>query len=124
MFSRHELETIWQTAKRVRSEYPSTYENLMGVERLAIIHLLDEPIQSTLHQVMQLNVQSGTRCPHKLCHGTLDKRGQCSQDCTQLGINVVDDIMHCRNCDHYGFPCSSCSTYIFDKQLKLAHEDY
>ena len=124
MFSREELETIWMTAERVRKEYPSTYVNLTGIERLAVLRLLDEPVQSTLHQIIQQNVQKGTECPCKGCTGVLDVRGRCSRDCSQLGINTVDDIIQCRNCDCYGFPCSACHQYIFHKQINMCQGDY
>jgi len=124
MFSRKELEEIWALSQRMRKRYPSTYDNLVGYQRLAVLRLLDEPVQSTLHQIIQQNVTPGTRCIHKGCSGVLDKRGHCCQDCEQLGINVVDDIMNCHNCDCYGFPCPTCYVVVFHKQIKMSLEDY
>lgn len=124
MFSREDLETIWATASKVRKEYPSTYVNLTGIKRLAILRLLDEPVQSTLHQIIQQNVREDTPCPCKGCAGVLDLHGRCSKDCSQLGINTVDDIIHCRNCDCYGFPCGTCHEYVFHKQIRMCQGDY
>lgn len=124
MFSRTELESIWKTATTVNRNYPTTYENLLGPRRLAVLHLLDEPIQSTLHQIIQQRVSHGTKCVYKGCPGTLDERGHCSEDCSTLGINVVDDIVCCQNCNCYGFPCMSCHVAVFHKQLPFALEDY
>ena len=122
MFSRKELEEIWTLSERMRKQYPSTYENLMGYQRLAVLRLLDEPVQSTLHQIIQMNVKSGTRCLYKGCSGFLSKNGRCSNDCEQLGINVVDDIIACQNCDCYGFPCPTCYAVVFHKQLNMSTE--
>lgn len=117
MLSQKQLDIIWSKAKFVTLQFPESYQNLMGVERLAVLHLLDEPVQSVLHQIVQQNVAAGTPCLQPCCSGTLDKRGQCSLDCTQMGINLVDDIICCRNCDAYGFPCSTCQCNIFHNQL-------
>lgn len=124
MFSRKELEEIWTVSGRIRKHYPSTYENLMGYQRLAVLHLLDEPVQSTLHQIIQMNVNPGTRCLYKGCSGLLEKNGHCFFDCEQLGINVVDDIINCQNCDCYGFPCPTCYTVVFHKQINMSLKDY
>lgn len=124
MLSRTELESTFKTARKVTLQYPSTYEHLTGTHRLAVLHLLDEPIQSTLHQVLQQNVLPGTRCSQWKCPGMLDKRGTCSEDCSQCGINVVDDIINCQNCDCYGFPCPTCHVVIFHKQLPMSNGDY
>lgn len=117
MFSRPELEQILDVSKRVTKKYPSSYENLMGLERMAVLHLLDEPIQSALHQVLQGHVQHTTPCVYKDCDGTLKKNGRCCNDCEQLGVNVIDDIINCKNCDQYGFPCPNCHKNIFHYQL-------
>jgi len=124
MFTRSEKESILKVADRVNARYPSTYANLMGVNRLSVLCLLDEPIQSTLHQVTQQKVSPGTKCVYHGCSGILDKRGHCSEDCEQFGINVVDDIMCCHNCNRYGFPCMTCHFRVFHKQLPMAQEDY
>jgi len=124
MFNDSETETFWIISKKVRREYPSTYCNLMGSQRMAVLRLLDEPIQSTLHQIIQQNVAPGTKCLYKGCHGNLDRTGKCSKDCCQLGINIVDDIMYCQNCDRYGFPCPACYVSVFHKQLHTQIDDY
>ena len=117
MLSRKQLEKVWAKAKFVTQQVPESYQNLMGVERLAVLHILDEPVQSVLHQIIQQNVDVDTPCLQPCCGGTLDRNGQCSYDCTQMGINLVDDIMCCRNCDAYGFPCSTCQQNIFHNQI-------
>ena len=124
MFSRKELDEIWLLSKRMRKRFPRTYENLTGYKRLAVLRLLDEPVQSTLHQIIQQNVTPGTRCLYKGCTGTLDKSGHCCQDCEQWGVNIVDDIISCQNCDCYGFPCPTCYTTVFHKQIDMSIEDY
>ena len=124
MLSRKELERIWDISKHVRKNMPSTYENLMGIDRFAVLRLLDEPIQSTFHEILQMKVPAGTRCTCADCDGMLDSRGHCSYDCSVLGIHVLDDVAQCRNCDHYGFPCMSCHVVVFHKQLPMPLEDY
>ncbi len=124
MFQESELESIWQKASKVKRKYPHTYVNLFGPDRLAVLHLLDEPVQSTLHQIIHQNVSPGTQCIYKGCTGTLDKLGRCSHDCCQLGINIVDDIIYCRNCDSYGFPCNSCHYSVFHQQLPMCLDKY
>lgn len=124
MLKRAELNEMWSRATHVCKEYPSTYCRLLGYERLAVLRLLREPVQSTLHQVLQQRVLPGTKCLDQRCSGTLDQRGHCSQDCEQLGINVVDDVINCVNCDCYGFPCPNCHVKVFRKQLKMCLEDY
>lgn len=124
MFSRKELEEIWSLSKRMTKRFPRTYENLTGYKRMAVLRLLDEPVQSTLHQIIQQNVTPGTHCLYKGCAGVLDKRGHCSNDCEQLGINVVDDVIGCQNCDCYGFPCPTCYAVVFHKQIDMSMEDY
>ena len=124
MFSRPQQEKIWETGRKVSLQYPSTYDRLFGIKRLGVSHLLDEPIQSTLHQIIQRNVRPGTRCVYKRCPGYLNAHGKCSEDCEQMGINVVDDIIHCQNCDCFGFPCPTCHVAVFHRQLPMALEDY
>ena len=119
MLKRHVLERVWEKSKFVNKECPSTHDSLVGEERLAVLRLLDEPIQSTLHQILQQNVSPGTRCVYKGCHGTLNKTGHCSEDCEQYGINVVDDIINCHNCSCYGFPCPTCYHCVFHKQIDM-----
>ena len=124
MFKRKDLERIWDVSKDVRRQYPTTYGHLSGIERLAVLRLLDEPIQSTMHEILQHKVPKNTPCTYSGCTGTLNERGHCSEDCSVYGINVVDDIIHCRNCDRYGFPCSTCSVAVFHNQLSTNMEDY
>lgn len=124
MLRQDELERVWETAQKVSLDYPTTYEHLSGSKRLAVLHLLDEPVQSTLHQILQQNVIPGTKCSYLKCSGELNERGTCSHDCSQCGINVVDDIINCRNCDCFGFPCPSCHVLVFHRQLPMAVEDY
>lgn len=118
MLCDHQLEDIWKKARDVARDFPVTYQNLFGHERLAVLPVLTEPIQSTLHAVLQQNVPTGTKCIMEGCAGTLDTRGGCTEKCTQSGVNVIQDIIDCRNCDSYGFPCPTCHTVIFRKQLK------
>lgn len=117
------MERIWTLSTRTRKQFPSTYEHLMGVERLSVLHLLDEPVQSTLHQIIQRNVTSGTRCLYRGCSGHLDEHGGCSNRCEQWGMNIVDDIINCRNCDCYGFPCPTCYATVFHKQIDMPLQD-
>lgn len=117
MLTRRELSEVWKKAALVRKGYPSSYANLMGIERLAVLPLLDEPLQSTLHQIVQRNVDDNTPCVRVGCRGVLDKTGHCSCQCEQLGINVVDDILSCQNCDCYEFPCPMCRAGIFRNDL-------
>lgn len=124
MFSDHELERIWRKANCVSSLFAASYVSLMGCERLAVLPILDEPVQSTLHAIVQGNVPPGTRCVYKHCPGTLNRGGRCSANCEQSGVNVVHDIMHCANCDAYGFPCPTCNDNIFRHTLKQYVEDY
>jgi hypothetical protein len=124
MFSDHQLEEIWKRARNVDVAMPVTYHNLMGTERLAVLRLLDEPIQSTLHAIVQQNVPPNTACVYKGCHGTLNKTGRCSEKCEQSHKNVVQDIIECLNCDSYEFPCPTCHCVIFRKQLKQYLGDY
>ena len=86
MLSRKQLEKVWAKAKFVTQQVPESYQNLMGVERLAVLHILDEPVQSVLHQIIQQKVDVGTPCLQPCCGGTLDRNGQCSYDCTQMGM--------------------------------------
>lgn len=124
MFSNHQLERIWSAARNVSPVFPVSYVSLFGYERLAVLHILDEPTQSTLHAVLQQNVPANTPCAYKGCAGTLNKQGQCSEKCEQSGVNVVQDIMDCENCDYHGFPCPTCHCTIFRGQLKKYIEDY
>lgn len=112
------VEEIWKKARDVDRQFPVTYQNLVGHERLAVLHVLSEPVQSTLHAVLQQNVPKGTTCIMEGCTGILNKQGACTEKCTQSGVNIVQDIMDCLNCDSYGFPCPTCHTVIFRKQLK------
>ena len=118
MFSRREHEDIWSAANNVDECFPVSYSALVGHQRLAVLRLLKEPVQSTLHQIMQLNVDTGTHCIRKTCSGVLDKHGACSEKCAQSGNNTIQDIMECKNCDYYGFPCSNCNQDIFHGQLR------
>ena len=124
MFSDNELEEIWEHARDVSGIFPVTYDHLMGYKRMSILPELREPVQSTLHAIMQKNVPPRTKCVYKGCSGILNKDGQCSEKCEQSGVNAVQDIIDCRNCDSYGFPCSTCNCNIFRKQLKQYLEDY
>lgn len=118
MLRDEELEDIWEKARDIDRQFPVSYQNLFGYERLAVLHVLSEPVQSTLHAVLQQNVPKGTKCIMEGCAGSLNKYGGCTEKCTQSGINVVQDIMDCENCDCYGFPCPTCHVVIFKKQLK------
>ena len=118
MLRDEELESVWKIARIVDRTFPVTYQNLFGHERLAVLHVLSEPVQSTLHAILQQNVPKGTNCIMEGCTGTLNKQGACTEKCTQSGVNVVQDIIECKNCDAYGFPCPTCHTCIFRKQLK------
>ena len=66
-----------------------------------VLRVLKEPIQSTLHAILQQNVPKGTKCIIEGCTGSLNKKGKCTGKCTQSGVNVVKDIMDCINCDSY-----------------------
>lgn len=118
MLRDEELEDIWKKARNIDRQFPVTYHHLFGHERLAVLHVLKEPVQSTLHAVLQQNVPKGTKCIMEGCTGSLNKQGGCTEKCTQSGVNVVQDIIDCLNCDSYGFPCPTCHTCIFRKQLK------
>ena len=124
MFNTETLEQIWCTARKCDPVFPITYSHLFGAERLAILPLLQEPLQSTLHQIMQQKIDPQTNCAYKHCDGILNKVGHCSNQCEQSGINVVHDIMCCLNCDTYGFPCPTCTVEVFHNQLKRELEDY
>ena len=124
MFSDHQLEDIWCKARDVSSQFPVTYENLFGHERLAVLHVLKEPVQSTLHAILQKNVPPRTKCVYQHCPGILSVSGQCSEKCEQSGVNAVQDIVDCVNCDSHGFPCHNCHCNIFRKQIKQYLEDY
>lgn len=119
MFSRVQLNDIFARADTISIVFPVSYQHLMGHERLAVLPGLKEPIQSTLHAIIQQNVPQGTSCIMKGCNGTLDKTGLCSRDCSQFGVNAVDDIIRCWNCDSYGFPCSTCHENIFHGGVKM-----
>jgi len=119
MLNSNELEAIWKRAKLVNVHYPVTHESLVGVERLAVLHVLTEPLQSTLHSILQRNVAQDTACVFKGCKGHLNKEGGCSEKCEQSGVNAVQDIIDCLNCDSYGFPCPTCHDVIFNGQLKM-----
>lgn len=124
MLSREKLEDVWNQAKHIERAMPVTYWCLFGHERLAILRVLKEPVQSTLHQVLQQNVLKGTPCLRKSCCGTLNKDGSCNQKCEQSEKNIVHDIMECQNCDATGFPCRNCRVDIFDNQLQEYMQDY
>lgn len=124
MLHNQQLEDIMSRARDVSATFPISYDAFLGHERLAVLHLLDEPVQSTLHAILQLNVPKGTKCVYKKCTGTLNKEGACSEKCEQSGVNVVQDIMDCKNCDSYGFPCPTCHCVVFHQQLAQYMEDY
>ena len=107
MFNTETREQIWCTARNCDAVFPITYSNLFGVERLAVLPLLQEPLQSTLHQIVQQQIDPQTKCVYK-----------------QSGINVVHDIIECLNCDNCGFPCPNCAVDVFQNQLKRELEDY
>jgi len=86
MFTDRQLKRIWLTARDVSPVFPISYNSLVGHERLAILHILQEPAQSTLHAIVQQDVLAGTRCLYKNCPGTLSKTGQCSERCEQSGV--------------------------------------
>lgn len=119
MLNRKQLNEVFSRADTISTFFPETYDHLIGHERLAVLPGLGEPIQSTLHAIIQQNVPCGTMCIMKRCNGSLDKCGRCSMDCSQFGINVVDDIINCWNCDSYGFPCRTCHDNIFHGMLKM-----
>ena len=118
MFKRHELENIWRRSRNVDSCHPVTHDTLYGIQRLAILRFLREPLQSTLHEIIQQKVTRGTACVYQGCPGILDKQGKCSENCEQSGGNVVNDIIECENCDAGGFPCTNCHHDVFDGQLR------
>ena len=122
MFSYDALENIWSIAVSCRRKYPHTYCNLLLDERLAILPLLNEPIQSTLHQIIQGKVEPGTKCIYQNCDNKLDKIGHCG--CEQYGKTIIQDIMFCKNCDRYGFPCPTCKVEVFHNQLSNTVEYY
>jgi len=124
MFSDDQLEEIWEHARNISRLFPVTYDHLMGHKRLSVLPELCEPAQSTLHAIMQKNVPPATKCVYQHCPGILDKTGRCSEKCEQSGVNAVQDIVDCRNCDSYGFPCSTCNCNIFRKRLRQYLEDY
>lgn len=124
MFTTDTLERLWCTARNCDSVFPITYSNLFGTDRLAVLPLLKEPLQSTLHQIMQQKIDHGTNCAYKHCDGILDQVGHCSNSCEQSGINVICDIVDCANCDSYGFPCPTCKVEVFHNQLPRELEDY
>jgi len=124
MFSRETLDIIWTTARTCHQEFPHSYQNLFGPERLAVLPLLQEPLQSTIHQIVQQQIDAGTTCIYKDCTGILDKHGRCQHRCEQSGQTAVHDIMECKNCDTCGFPCPNCQTDIFQNQLSTQLEDY
>ena len=117
MLTPQQLEKMWARARDVSKLFPVSYDSLMGYERLAVLHILEEPIKSTLHSVLQSNVAEGTKCIFKGCTGTLNKNGKCSEKCEQSGVNVIRDIIECLNCDSYGFPCPTCKDVIFHNQI-------
>ena len=119
MLNTDQLEDVFSKAKFVVHKMPVTYEGLMGHERLAVLPLLEEPLQSVFHYILQQNVPKGTPCSLKGCPGVLDRCGHCSEDCSQSGTNVLDDIMQCKNCDSYSFPCPTCYCVVFHKQLPM-----
>lgn len=114
-----DLEVVFEKARFVQPNMPVTYEHFMGFERLAVLPILKEPIQSTFHAILQQNVPKGTKCVYKGCDGYLDKFGHCSENCSQTGVNIVQDIIECENCDSYSFPCPTCHCVVFHKQLPM-----
>ena len=119
MFSRNQKEVIFMKARDVSANFPASYGCLTGIERLAVLPVLDEPIQSTLHSIIQQKVNYGTKCLYKGCNGYLDRTGKCSNDCSESGVNIVQDIISCYSCDTFCFPCPKCYKCIFDGQLKM-----
>jgi|TARA_B110000093_G_scaffold181316_1_gene225146 hypothetical protein len=119
MLRQDQLEDVFLKARQVALRMPVTYQHLMGHERLAVLPILKEPIQSTLHAILQQNVRPGTRCFYKGCGGDLDRTGLCSENCSRSGSNAINDIMTCNNCDSYSFPCPTCNCVIFNDQLKM-----
>ena len=119
MLTTKQTETIFLKARDVTENFPVTYEYLVGYERLAVLPVLREPIQSTMHAILQQKVAPGTRCILKGCDGTLDRTGKCSKLCSQSGVNIIQDIMDCRACDTMSFPCPGCHSMIFHGQLKM-----
>lgn len=118
MFGRREQENIWAKSHNVDAIFPVSYSSLIGYERFAVLRVLSEPVQSTLHQIIQQKVAPNTPCLRKTCCGKLDETGTCSEKCAQSGKTVVHDIIECKNCDYFGFPCSNCNQDIFHNQLK------
>jgi len=118
MFKREELNSIWRRSRNVDSCYPITHDSLFGLQRLAVLRFLKEPLQSTLHEIIQQKVTPGTSCLYKGCTGTLNTQGKCSENCEQSGTNIVQDIIDCENCDAGGFPCTNCQCNVFRGQIK------
>jgi hypothetical protein len=119
MLSRIQLEDVFSLADDLVLNMPVTYQHLMGYERLAVLPLLKEPIQSTLHSILQQKVVPGTKCFYKDCDGILDATGTCSESCSSSGENAIIDIITCKTCDSFCFPCPTCWSVIFNKQLRM-----
>lgn len=123
MLRRRQLEHVFDAAQNIRRCLPTTYTSLTGIGRLSILPELDEPVQSTLHQIIQQCVTPGTPCLDTNCRGVLSHTGMCSELCHQHGRNAVDDLLLCENCDYHGFPCPNCSATILQKQIKPLYDD-
>lgn len=119
MLSRNQLEEVFSLARDVVPNMPVTYQHFMGYERLAVLPILKEPLQSTLHSILQQNCPKGTQCFYKDCPGILDSSGACSESCSSSGENAIIDIITCKTCDSFCFPCPTCWSVIFDKQLHM-----
>ncbi len=119
MLSRRDVETIFIKARDVSVNFPVSYGCLSGIDRLAVLPVLSEPVQSTLHAILQHEVAHGTKCLYKGCSGYLDRTGKCSKACSESGVNIVQDIIECLNCDAYCFPCPKCCRNVFHGQLRM-----
>ena len=83
--------------KRISLTEPETYDSLMGYERLYLLE------RSSLRDHV---------CGH--AHGTCQ---WCDQPVNRWGRCVIGhwtlhDILTCRNCNAYGFPCLNCLDYV------------
>ena len=124
MFSREITEEFVLKSRNVDKIFPVSYCNLFGSDRLAVLPVLSEELQTKLHMIIQQNVDLGTKCVRTDCCGILNRIGSCSEKCEQNGKNIVDDIVNCENCDSCCFPCKNCSVSIFNNEIKNEFEDY
>lgn len=124
MFSREITEEYVLKSRNVDRLFPVSYSHLFGSDRLAVLPVLSGKLQTKLHMIIQQNVDLGTKCVRTDCCGVLNTIGSCSEKCEQHGKNIVDDIVHCENCNACNFPCRNCSVSIFNNELRNEIEDY